>query len=257
MKKTNEPKDPKDTKDPKNQKTVKRIVKRILPCKLDEAALAKLASELGANLDKIAALEEKKKAEDKAINGDIALLDEATSLLRDRIRSKCVEKEVDCEEVTDYRAGELRVTRLDTKEVFQRSNLNKEEYQLPLDAQKPAGKLLPIDGGKGKGPKVPCQECKGQRQIPFGENKLLTKCENCDGEGKVEAKDPLKATLGDVAATHAKNKVDADAAQGEQPADEGGHPEVEKILASRKRGKKGKKTDGSEVDTTPPDGLAF
>ena len=248
---TKKPKDPKDTKD---QKSVKKTVKRMLPCKLDEAALAKLATDLGANLDKIAALEEKKKAESDAIKGDIGLLEEATSLLRDKIRSKSVDREVECEEVTDYRAGELRVTRLDTKEIFQKRTLTREELQLPLDAQKPAGKLLAMDGGKDK-EDVSCPECWGTGKTKMGDPPLDVKCEGCLGTGKVVAKkDPLKAKLGDVAATHAKNKRDAEDAT----EDGGGHPEVEKALAARGKGRgKKSKSNPNGADLTPPDGLAF
>jgi hypothetical protein len=259
-KETKEPKSTKgdkDSKDTKDQKSVKKLVKRMLPCKLDQAALAKLGQDLSANLDKIAALEENKKATDKAINGDIALLEEGTSLLRDKIRSKSVEREVECEEVTDYRANEVRVIRLDTKEEFSKRTLTREELQLPLDAQKPAGKLLAMDGGKGKLPQIPCPECKGAGQIPFGENNLLTKCEGCDGTGKVDDKEPLKAKLGDVAAQHAKNKADADTAAA-APAGEGdGHPEVERMIADRKKPKTKKNSRGDEVDVTPPPGGDF
>jgi hypothetical protein len=281
-KKTKEPKDPKDTKD---QKSVKKTVKRMLPCKLDEAALAKLATDLGSNLDKIAALEEKKKAEADAIKGDIGLLEEATSLLRDKIRSKSVDREVECEEVTDYRAGEMRVMRLDTKEVFQKRTLTREELQLPLDAQKPAGKLLVMDGGKGerKQPK-PNDVIDVETRAGWKRGKVMRSAGNMIdvdvGDGKIESApadgqtwrwpdevgdnsapviekgDPLKAKLGDVAAQHEKNKADAESA--ETPVDTEGHPEVEKALAARGkgRGKKNKKNPNG-ADLTPPPGCAF
>jgi hypothetical protein len=254
----NPPTSPKGAKDTKDQKATTKKVKRMLPCKLEEKELAKLGQELSANLDKISALEKKKKDEDKAINGDIALLDEATSLLRDKIRSKSAEREVECEEVTDYRAGELRVKRLDTGEVFSKRTLTKEELQLPLEAQKPAGKLLAMDGGKGKIPQIACPECKGAGMVKFGPDDMPAKCENCNGTGKVDDKEPLKATLGDVAAQHAKNKADADAAaapaEDETPA---GHPEVEKMLSARGKGRKKGKKNPNDVDTTPPPGCDF
>jgi len=249
-KKTDEPKDPKNSKD---QKSTKKLVKRMLPCKLDQEALAKLATDLGTNLDKIAALEEKKKAEDKAINGDIALLDEATSLLRDKIRSKTIEREVECEEVTDYRANEVRMIRLDTKEEFSKRTLTREELQLPLDAQKPAGKLLAMDGGKGK-EDVGCVECWGTGKVKIGNPPEDVTCNGCKGAGRVKApKDPLKATLGDVAAQHAQNKAEADAAA--TSVDPEGHPEVEKLIKARKTRKS--KSNPNGVDTTPPEGCDF
>jgi hypothetical protein len=119
-----------------------------LPVKLDQKGLAKLAQELGANLDKIADLEEKKKAESDSIKGDISLLEEATKLMRDKVRSKSSEEQVECEEVVDYRSNEVTITRLDTKEVVNKRTLTKEEAQLPLEALKPGGKLIAFDGGK-------------------------------------------------------------------------------------------------------------
>jgi hypothetical protein len=190
-----------------------------------------------------------------AIKGDIGLLEEATSLLRDKIRSKSIDKEVECEEVTDYRAGELRVTRLDTKEVFQKRTLTREELQLPLDAQKPAGKLLAMDGDKGKQitvEEVSCEECWGTGKTQMGDPPLDVKCEGCMGTGRTAPKkDSLKAKLGDVAAQHTKNKADADEKTAEE--DTAGHPEVEKLL-KKKTKKKTKKSktegNGTEVDTS-------
>ena len=53
-----------------------------------------------------------------------------------------------CEQVTDYRNGEVRIKRLDTGEVYSKRNMTKEESQLPLEPKKEAGKLLAMDGGK-------------------------------------------------------------------------------------------------------------
>ena len=96
----------------------------------------------------------------------------------------------------------------------------------------------------------PCSECHGTGKIQMGDPPLDVKCEGCSGVGTVPAKpDTLKATLADVAATHAQNKAEA-----EKPVQEGdGHPEVEKLLAKAKKSK-GKKEpvegNGTSVDTS-------
>ena len=148
------PKKPKAEKQPKDnkaakyedQKAVKKTVTRTLPCKLSEKELAKMGPELAANMDKIEAIEAAKKTADDGFKKDIGMLEEVSTKLRGMLRSGAEEREVKCEEVTDYRAGEVRVTRLDTGETFQKRTMTKDEVQLPLDAGKP-GKLLAISGG--------------------------------------------------------------------------------------------------------------
>ena len=243
MKKTKEPKDPKD------QKSVKKTVVRTLLCKLSEKEMAKLGPALAENMDKIEAVEASKKVADDGFKKEIGLLEEISTKLRNMLRSGGEEREVKCEEVTDYRAGEVRVTRLDTKETFSKRTMTKDEMQLPLDAQKPAGKLLVMDGGKGQPDDETCEECHGTGKTKMGEPPLDVKCEGCMGAGKVAAKkNPLKATLGDVAATHAKNKADADA---EEEGSGKGHPEVERMLAKQKRNKA--KAGGEEEPPIDPD----
>jgi DnaJ-class molecular chaperone len=174
------------------------------------------------------------------------------------IKTGAEERDVPCEEIIDYRAGEVRVMRMDTKEVYSRRALTKDEHQLHLEAQKPSGKLLPMDGGKGKQEPVEemgCVECWGTGKVKIGEPPLDAKCEVCNGSGRVPVKpDPLKATLGDVAAQHAKNKADAEQAG----AGGEGHPEVEKLLKKRGRGK-GKKGDeeGPPIDPETGEPAAF
>jgi hypothetical protein len=146
-------KQPKDSKDSKHedQKATKKTVTRTLPCKLSEKELAKMGPELAANMDKIEAIEAAKKTADDGFKKDIGMLEEVSTKLRGMLRSGAEEREVKCEEVTDYRAGEVRVTRLDTGETFQKRTMTKDEVQLPLDAAgKKAGKLLPISGGKDR-----------------------------------------------------------------------------------------------------------
>ena len=242
MKKTKEPKDPKD------QKAVKKTVVRTLLCELSEKEMAKLGPQLAENMDKIEAIEAQKKVADDGFKKDIGMLEEVSTKLRNMLRSGGEEREVKCEEVTDYRAGEVRVTRLDTKETFSKRTMTKDEMQLPLDAQKPAGKLLAMDGGKGQPEEETCGECHGIGKTKMGNPPLDVKCEECDGSGKVPAKHgPLKATLGDVAATHAQNKQAAEEAE-----DTGGkgHPEVERMLAKQKRGKA--KKDAASTESAPP-----
>lgn len=242
MKKTKEPKDPKD------QKAVKKTVPRLLLCKLSDRELAKAGQDLEANLSKIEAKESEKKAAVDAIKADVELLEGITSKLRGILKSGGEEREVKCEEVTDYRNGEVRVKRLDTGETFSKRTMMPSEYQLPLEAQKPAGKLLAMDGGKGHPDEEKCEECGGTGKTKMGNPPLDVKCEECDGSGKVPAKhEPLKATLGDVAATHAQNKQAAEEAE-----DTGGkgHPEVERMLAKQKRGKA--KKDAASTESDPP-----
>lgn len=135
----------------KDQKITKKTVTRKLPCALNDKELAKAGKDLASTMGKVNILEEEKKTVDSRIKGDIGLLEEAITKLRDMLNSGTEERDVKCEEVTDYRAGEVRVTRLDTGETFQKRNMSKDEVQLPLDAAgKKPGKLLAIGGGKDR-----------------------------------------------------------------------------------------------------------
>ena len=238
----------KEPADPKDKKSTTQKVTRLLPCKLSAEERAKAGQDLEDNLTKIEGIELAKKTADDGFKKDIGLLEEVQATLRSMVRSGAQEREVQCEETVDYRMGEVRVKRLDTEEVFQKRTMAQHEYQLPLEAQKPAGKLLAMDGGKAKD--EPCSECHGTGKIQMGDPPLDVKCEGCSGVGTVPAKpDTLKATLADVAATHAQNKAEA-----EKPVQEGdGHPEVEKLLAKAKKSK-GKKEpvegNGTSVDTS-------
>ena len=239
----------KDPKDPKDQKSIKKLVKRMLPCKLDQAGLAKLAEELGANLDKIAALEERKKAEADSIKGDIGLLDEATSLLRDKIRSKSVEREVQCEEVTDYRACEVRVTRLDTKETFSKRAMAKEELQLPLDAQKPGGKdRSEVKDVKSGGTEEP------ERKYPQAGNTIEVETRSGWKSGKVL---PISGSVLDVdVGEEAPVQAPIDSqmwrwpGEGKQPLTTVG--EVAAANEGEKKGRKGKGTVDPETGKPLP-----
>lgn len=112
------------------------------------------------------------------INGDIALLAEAAAKTRGMIRDKTEDRDVECEMVTDYIHGEVRVKRLDTGEVFSRRTMLPNEAQLPLTA-----------GGK----KV--------SDVTDHKNNVEDECDDSD-----EVKDPLKAKLIEVAATNKDKK---------------------------------------------------
>jgi hypothetical protein len=226
----------------KDPKVITKKIVRCLPCALSHEAKAKAGEDLVANMDKIEAIEQAKKTADAGFKKDIELLVEVETSLRNALKTGTRDSDVECEEETDYRSGEVRVKRLDTGEIFQRRTMDKEELQLPLDAARPAGKLLALDGGKGKDPKPeeePCEECGGSGKVKIGGPPLDCKCEGCMGSGKVTPKkEPLTAKLGDVAAQHAKNKADAAAEKAEQAA--GGHPEVERLLKARAQNASGK-----------------
>ena len=251
MKKDKDSKEPKDEKS-KDSKSTKQLVTRLLLCKLSDKELAKAGVDLDANMSKIESKEAEKKAAVDAIKADVEMLEGITIKLRSILKSGGEEREVQCEETTDYRMGEVRVKRLDTGEVFQKRTMAQHEYQLPLEAQKPAGKLLAMEGGKEKKPEeMGCVECWGTGKVKMGDPPLDVKCEACGGAGRVPVKlDPLKATLGDVAAQHAKNKA-------EGAGSTEGHPEVEKLLKNRGKGKKKKDEEPPPVDPETGEPLAF
>ena len=143
------PKTPKTEKLEKDQKATKITLTKTLPCKLSEKELARAGKDLADNMDKIEAIEQQKKTADDGFKKDIGLLEEVTTTLRGMLKSGTQDREVKCEQITDYRNGEVRVKRLDTGEVYEKRNMTKAEAQLPLDtAKSPAGKLLAMDGGK-------------------------------------------------------------------------------------------------------------
>ena len=132
----------------KDQKSTKITLTKTLLCKLSEKELARAGKDLADNMDKIEAIEQQKKTADDGFKKDIGLLEEVTTTLRGMLKSGAQEREVKCEQVTDYRNGEVRIKRLDTGEVYSKRNMTKEESQLPLEPKKAPGKLIPMDGGK-------------------------------------------------------------------------------------------------------------
>ena len=132
----------------KDQKSTKITLTKTLPCKLSEKELARAGKDLADNMDKIEAIEQQKKTADDGFKKDIGLLEEVTTTLRGMLKSGAQEREVKCEQITDYRNGEVRIKRLDTGEVYSKRNMTKEESQLPLEPKKAPGKLIPMDGGK-------------------------------------------------------------------------------------------------------------
>ena len=132
----------------KDQKSTKITLTKTLLCKLSETELARAGKDLADNMDKIEAIEQQKKTADDGFKKDIGLLEEVTITLRGMLKSGAQEREVKCEQVTDYRNGEVRIKRLDTGEVYSKRNMTKEESQLPLEPKKAPGKLLAMDGGK-------------------------------------------------------------------------------------------------------------
>jgi len=250
----------KNEKDQKDAKSVKRTVVRSLPCKLSEKELAKAGQDLAANMDKIEAIKEAKKITNAGFEKDIGLLDEVATGLRNMLKTGTQEREVKCEEETDYRHGEVRVKRLDTGETFQKRNMSKEETQLPLMA-KPTGKLLALEGGKDRSevkdvkkegdapePKTPTagdtieietrHGWKSGKVLPSSGSMLdVDVGEDAPVQAPIEsqmwrwpkAADPLKATVGELAQQTKKGK---------------------------KRGKKDKNNPNG-VDLTPPEGCDF
>jgi len=138
-----EAKNTKAEKAAKDDKVTKLTVTRKLPCKLTEKERAKAGEDLENNMTKIESIELAKKTADDGFKKDIGMLEEVQVVLRGMIRCGTQDREVKCEQETDYRAGEVRVRRLDTGEVFSRRTMTKEESQLPL-----GGKLISLDGGK-------------------------------------------------------------------------------------------------------------
>jgi hypothetical protein len=266
-------------KKPEDTKTVVKAITRTLPCKLSEKEMAKLAEDLEANMSKIESIEAQKKTADDGFKKDISMLEEVTTVLRNRIKTKAEEREVKCEEETDYRMGEVRVKRLDTGEIFQKRTMTKDEVQMPLTTQK-AGKLIALDGGKAKDDKkaAPTERKKPMpndvidvetiagwkrgKVLPSSGSVLDVdvgdgKIEHAPVDGQtwrwpdevgensapvVEKAEPLTAKLGDVAAAHEKNKADAEKAEQQAEEDAGGHPEVERLLKNRSKGEPAEQT---------------
>lgn len=211
-----------DIDDPK---VTKQKVVRKLPCKLTEKEMAKFGEDLNSTLDKIDLIEEKKKSANDQFKADTSLLEEAVKRLRDMVRSKAEERDVECIQETDYIHGEVRVKRLDTGEVFSRRSMMASEKQLPLTAGgKKVSEVTDHKPGSNEQEDEDCEECNGTGQVPFGDT--TAKCEDCNGLGKVAPKkEPLTATLGE----HAASKP-----------------------AKKKRAKKSDR--GDVVDMAPPEG---
>ena len=98
----------------KDQKATKITLTKTLPCKLSEKELARAGKDLADNMDKIEAIEQQKTTADDGFKKDIGLLEEVTTTLRGMLKSGAQEREVKCEQITDYRNGEVRIKRLDT-----------------------------------------------------------------------------------------------------------------------------------------------
>lgn len=142
----------KETAGAKQDKDViRKRMKVPLDIELSDAELAQLARDLVDNDEKIAAKEKQKKIVDDEIKGDIAMLEEAATKMRDTIRAGTVARDVECDLVFDWRACEVRIERVDTGEVVKRRTMEAEERQKPLveDGLK-NGMLLVFEGGLGK-----------------------------------------------------------------------------------------------------------
>lgn len=258
-----QPKEPKANKaEDQDQKVVKKTVTRTLPCKLSEKELAKLGPKLASNMDKIEAVEAAKKTADDGFKKDIGLLEEVSTKLRGMLRSGTEEREVKCEEVTDYRAGEVRVTRLDTGETYEKRNMTKDEVQLPLDAAgKKAGKLLAISGGakdrsEVKDVKTPADD--GPPKYPQAGDTIEVETLAGWKSGKVLpiSGSVLDVDVGEDAPAHAP--IDSQLWRWPQPA--GAGPLKASVgeldeAGKRKKGGKDKPEDDSGID--PDTGLPF
>lgn len=141
---------PKSTKD-KDVMTQKMKVP--IDTKLSDAEVAKLARELVDTRGKIAGKEAEKKAADAAIKGDIELLEESATKLQEIIRDGTRKQDIDCEVQWDWKTCEVRLMRLDTKEVVKRRTMNADERQKEMfeaGAKQGKGNLLFFDGGMAK-----------------------------------------------------------------------------------------------------------
>jgi hypothetical protein len=257
---------PKKQKDPKAPKITRLTLTRMLPCKLSPTEMEKFATDLVATRDKIDAIEVEKKVANEKFKADASLLEEAATKIQDMIRAKSEEREVKCEQETDYRAGEIRVKRLDTGEVFSKRTMTKDEAQLPLDAhgKKDRGEVKDVkpgaDGGKPDALRLPkandvieIETMHGWKtgkvlpisgsvlEVDIGEKKPVQApiesqmwrwpkdaAEKADDSDETPV-EPLTATLGEVAAANNEQKP------------------------GRKKRKKASE-NSEQVDTAPPEG---
>ena len=251
-------------KEPKDQKSIKKSVVRSLACKLTKEARAKAGEDLEANLSKIEAVEATKKAASEQAKADIELLLEVQVKLRNMIKTGAEEREVKCEEETDYRHGEVRVKRLDTGEVFSKRNMAKDEMQLPLDAQKPGGKLLGMDGAKKDRSELKDVKPEGEaaeRKTPEAGDTIEVETRSGWKSGMVL---PISGSVLDVdVGEEAPVQVPIESQMWRWPGEGKALATVGEVAATHEGKTKGKKTKtkksarGDEVDVTPPEDGAF
>lgn len=236
----------------KDKDVMSRREKRTIPVKLTDKEKAKISTEHVETLDKITAKEEEKKTADAAIKGDIALLEEAAKKLADIIRAGTQDRELEVDVVYDWKTNEVRVVRVDTKEVVTQRAMSYEERQREMfgvDHKKDKGEVKDAKKGDGK---------PGERKTPVAGDAIEVETRKGWIPGKVL---PSSGSLLDVDVGEAEPMhipVEAQIWRWPDPAgDETLTATVGEQVASKKGRKRGKKANPNGVDTTPPEGLGF
>lgn len=113
---------------------VPRRIKRELPVKLTESELAATAKEIGKLNRERQAMEAQAKQAASQWKDRISGLDARISDLAEKADGGVEARVVDCEEMFDYRRGEVRVVRLDTNEQLETRPMTSDERQPSLPA---------------------------------------------------------------------------------------------------------------------------
>jgi len=131
---------------------VPRKVVRELPVKLTEAEMAGVAKEIGRLNRERSAMEAQAKVSASQWKDRIGGLDAQIGDLATKADIGVENRPVDCEEIHDYRLGEVRVTRIDTQDTLEVRPMTADERQPSLPAP---GMDKPPKAKKGADKDVP------------------------------------------------------------------------------------------------------
>lgn len=123
-----------------NEEMVPRRVTRDLPVKLSQAELAGIAKEIGRLSKHRGELEAQAKQVAAHWKDRIGGVDAQIHDLAQRADEGIENRPVECEEQKDYRVGEVRVVRLDTKETLEVRPMTSDERQPTLPLEEPPKK---------------------------------------------------------------------------------------------------------------------
>lgn len=121
-----------EDKEGDDPRVVRKEIGKILPVKLTDKELLAAGREAADSQEELRDVEGQAKAASDEYKGKMKAITGRIVRLASLVRAGYEHREVACEQVFDYEAGTLKVTRLDTREIVERRPLRSDERQMVL-----------------------------------------------------------------------------------------------------------------------------